>query len=240
MDRLSSLSTILAGLLIGLGIAIAGVSIGNAIYKSRLAERTVSVKGLAEKEVDADLAIWPLTFKDTGNDLSVLQKDVDAKREAITNFLEAAGFSRSEISYSASKISDTQAELYGNPSVRPSFRYVAQATVTLRSNNVSGVKNTIENSGTLVAKGIALAESWESRTQFLFTGLNTIKPEMIEAATKNAREAAEKFAMDSRSIVGKIRTASQGLFEITDRDPNSPDKKKVRVVTKVDYYLVDE
>lgn len=237
MERISFT---LGGLLIGLGIAIAGFSIGNAIYKSRLAERTVSVKGLAEKEVDADLAIWPITFKETGNDLSLLQKSIDAKREVITQFLESSGFPRTEISYSASKINDTQAEMYANPTARPVFRYVAQATVTLRSNNVAGVKKTIENSGTLITKGIGLAENWENRTQFLFTGLNAIKPEMIETATKSAREAAEKFAKDSESKVGKIRSATQGLFEITDRDPNSPDRKKVRVVTKVDYYLVDQ
>jgi uncharacterized protein len=237
MERISFT---LGGLLIGLGIAFAGFSIGNAIFKSRLAERTVSVKGLAEKEVDADLAIWPITFKETGNDLSLLQKSIDTKREVITQFLESSGFARPEISYSASKINDTQAEMYANPTARPNFRYVAQATVTLRSNNVAGVKKTIENSGALITKGIGLAENWENRTQFLFTGLNAIKPEMIETATKSAREAAEKFAKDSESKVGKIRSASQGLFEITDRDPNSPDRKKVRVVTKVDYYLVDQ
>lgn len=96
------------------------------------------------------------------------------------------------------------------------------------------------SSCSLFAKGIAVAENWENRTQFLFTSLNAIKPEMIEAATKSAREAAEKFAKDSGSKAGKIRSASQGRFEITDRDANSPDRKQVRVVRKVGYYLVDE
>ena len=111
----------------------------------------------------------------------------------------------------------------------------------MRSLDVAAVKKAIEKSGDLVGQGIVLgAEQWNSRTEFLFTGLNRVKPEMIEAATMSAREAAEKFAKDSGSTVGKIRTATQGLFTITNRDENSPDLKLVRVVTTVEYYLVDQ
>ncbi len=239
MEKPSALPASILGLCIGLGLAVAGFAVGHGLYASRVADRSVSVRGLAEREVDADLAIWPVTFKEAGNDLAQLQRNIDTKRETIARFLESAGFKRPEISYSASKINDTQAEAYGGQ-LQPKFRYVAQATVTLRSNDVALVKKTIEQSGQLVAQGIALAENWENRTQYLFTGLNTIKPEMIEAATKSAREAAEKFATDSGSKVGKIKSASQGLFEISDRDANSPDRKLVRVVTRVDYFLIDE
>jgi hypothetical protein len=236
-----SLSTsVLWGLTIGIGIAIAGLAIGNAFYKARAAERYVSVRGLAEREVDANLVIWPITFKEASNDLVDLQKGIEEKRELIAAFLEANGFKRRDLSYSAPRITDTQAERNEGTKSRSLFRYVAQATVTLRSQDVTSVKKTMEQSGSLVGKGVVLAEeTWENRTQFLFAGLNKIKPEMIEAATKSAREAAIKFAKDSGSEVGKIRKATQGLFEITDRDHNSPDRKLIRVVTTVEYYLVD-
>lgn len=240
MEKPSLAPSLILGLCIGIGVAIGGMSIGRGFYDSRIGDRSVSVRGLAERDVDADLVIWPLMFKEAGNDLAQLQRSVDSKRESIAKFLEASGFKRSEISYSASMINDTQAELYGGGQSQPRFRYVAQATVTLNSRDIAAVKKTIEQSGQLVAQGIALAGNWESRPQYLFTALNDIKPEMIEAATRSAREAAEKFATDSGSKVGKIKSASQGLFEITDRDVNSPDRKKVRVVTRVDYFLVDE
>lgn len=239
-ERPSLLSSSLRGLFIGVGIAVAGFLLGHALYSSRLAERSVSVKGLAEREVDADLAIWPITFKEAGNSLLDLQRSIDEKREIITKFLQTSGFTAAEISYGAPKINDLVADNFNQNAAEGKFRYIAQATVILRSSNVAAVKRNIEKTGDLIAKGIAVAESWENRTQFLFTSLNSIKPEMIEAATRSAREAAEKFAKDSGSKVGKIRGATQGLFEISDRDANSPDRKLVRVVTKVDYYLVDE
>jgi len=231
---------LLNSLILGISIAIAGISVGTGFFKGRAADRYVTVKGLAERDVNADLAVWPITFKVAENDLGAVQKGVDASRQSITEFLLEAGFKQEQISYSAPRITDTQAErMYGDQSRSP-YRYVAQATVTARSNDVSLAKGTMEESGTLVGKGIVLAEeSWQNPTEFLFTSLNQIKPEMIEEATKNAREAAEKFALDSGSEVGKIRNATQGYFSIADRDQNSPDVKKVRVVTTVQYYLVD-
>jgi hypothetical protein len=227
-------------IVLGIAIAVAGISIGVGFFKGRAGDRYVTVKGLAEREVNADLAVWPITFKVAENTLGAVQTGIDQSRQNITEFLIEAGFTEDQISYSAPNITDTQAErMYGNQSRSP-YRYLAQATVTSRSTNVVLVKDTMEKSGALVGKGVVLAEqSWQNPTEFLFTSLNDIKPEMIEAATKNAREAAEKFALDSGSKVGKIRNATQGYFSITDRDQNSPDVKNVRVVTTVQYYLVD-
>jgi hypothetical protein len=105
---------------------------------------------------------------------------------------------------------------------------------------VPAVKTAAEKAGELIGKGIVLVgENYGRTTEFLFTGLNDIKPAMIQEATKNAHTAAEQFAKDSGSKVGKIKNASQGLFTITDRDMNTPDKKNVRVVTTVEYYLND-
>lgn len=236
--NVSPLSAAILGISIGLGILIGSVFIANALFKIKSAERFVTVKGLAEREVNADLAIWPVTFKDVGNDLIGLQKIVEQRRDVITKFLLAKGFDQNDISYSAPKITDAQADYYGNN--KPSYRYRVQATVTLRSAEVQDVKETMEASGELISKGVVLADNWESRTAFLFTGLNSIKPEMIKDATINAREAAATFAEDSGSKVGKIRKASQGYFNISDRDQNSPDKKIVRVVTTMEYFLVDD
>lgn len=239
MDQKSIWNASVMGLAVGLGILVAGLSLSQALYKARAADRYVTVKGLAEREMPANLAFWPVTFKVAADDLGVLQKAIDNKRKTIVSFLVNLGFQEAEISHASPKIVDTKAEQhYGEKRVN-AFRYIAQTTVTLRSENVKLVKASMEKSGDLVRKGIVLADTWEGRSEFLFTDLNKIKPEMIEEATVNARQAAEQFAKDSGSQVGKIRTASQGFFSIADRDRNSPDFKKIRVVTTVQYYLVD-
>lgn len=229
--------SILSAVVLGLCIAIAGVSIGMGFYKGRARDRYVTVKGLAERDVNADLAIWPISFNVAENDLNALQKGIDTNRETVRQFLLDAGFKAEDLSLSPPKIRDTQSEMRGEGATKSPYRYIAQATVTTRTRNVGLVKKTMEESGKLVERGVVPASS--SPTEFLFTGLNEIKPAMIEEATRNAREAAEQFAKDSESRVGKIRNASQGFFSIEDRDRNSPDLKKIRVVTTVEYYLVD-
>jgi len=239
MNGRSLASSIVLGITLGLGIALAGFFVGDALYKFRSSQRYVTVKGLAERSVDADLAIWPLTISETGNDLSQLQGRLDNARNVINKFLVQFGFNASEISESPPRITDYYAQGYTGRDV-PRNRYKAEKTVTLRSANVSLVKKAMEESGKLVKKGIVLANNYGRGTEFLFTGLNKIKPEMIARATKNARKAAEQFALDSGSKVGAIRKARQGLFTIRNRDMNSPDLKIVRVVTTVEYFLVND
>ena len=235
----NTLAALLLGALVGTGIASAGWFTARGLREVRESQRFVTVKGLAEREVDADLAIWPVTFKDTGDDLAELQRRVDAKREVVAGFLVEAGFPREEVSFAVPRIQDRQTENTGQPGRPSGPRYLEQATVIVRSRNVAAVKMAMDRSGQLVGRGVMLAQDWENRPQFLFTGLNAIKPEMIEQATLSAREAAAKFAKDSGSRVGRIRTASQGLFTVSDRDPNSPERKVVRVVTTVEYFLGD-
>jgi hypothetical protein len=231
---------VFGALVIGLCVAIAGISIGYGFYRGRASDRYVTVKGLAEREAKADLAIWPISFKVAANDLGRLQAEIDSDRETVTAFLIEAGFEQEDISYSAPNIIDTEAERVHGGAQKAPYRYVAEATVTTRTGDVDLVKSSMENAGNLVGKGLVLADqSWRSPTEFLFTALNDIKPGMIEEATKDARRAATKFAEDSESKVGKIRHASQGYFSISDRDRNSPEFKKIRVVTSVEYYLVD-
>lgn len=238
MERNTLAAAVLGGL-VGLGIAVAGFSAAGAMTTLRAAQRYVTVKGLAEREVPADVAIWPLTFKESGDDLVELQRRVDARRELVASFLHEAGFKPGEISFSMPRIQDRQAEPMGPPGSQRGPRFLEQATVTVTSGDVEAVKKAMDRSGQLVQRGVMLAQDWESRPQYLFRGLNAIKPEMIEQATVNAREVATRFAKDSGSKLGKIRSASQGLFTITDRDPNSPERKVVRVVTTIEYFLDD-
>jgi hypothetical protein len=238
-DNSFSASAIL-GITLGLGLVIAGFFVGDALYKARASERYVTVKGLAERIVKADLAIWPLTFKETDNDLVRLQRKVDTNRKAIREFLVGAGFSEAEISESPVDIMDFEAQPYIQPGENRQYRYMAQATLILRSPNVALVKQAMERSGELVSGGIALVGSeYGQRAEFLYTSLGKIKPEMIAEATQDARRAAEQFARDSGSETGAIRKATQGLFSIEDRDRFSPDQKHVRVVTTIEYYLDD-
>jgi len=201
-------------------------------------EEFVTVKGLSEREVAADLAIWPIAFTLSDNDLTQLQGQIQTARKTVYGFLTENGFEQSEISNAPPQITDTRTgsgEL--DASKRPS-RYQGNITVLLRSAKIAKVKGAMESCDKLVQQGIALSGGdYSSKPQFLFTGLNQIKPDMIQEANRNARKAAERFAADSNSPVGAVRHAVQGPFEINDVDSSSPDRKIVRVVTTVDFYL---
>ena len=233
--RLLAAATVL-GALLALGLAAAGALVGNALYRARAAERIVTVKGLSEREVPADLVIWPVVFSVTGGDLAGLQARVEEDAATIRAFLSELGFEESEMSLSAPRVTDREGQGYPN---QPVDRYLVEATLTLRSGKIEPARRAIERSGDLVKQGVTLIRSYEYTTQYLFTGLEEIKPEMIAEATRDARRAAQQFAADSGSEVGAIRQAQQGYFSIEDRDPFSPEHKRVRVVTTVEYFLDD-
>ena len=224
------------GVCLALGLAAAGYLLAGALYAARAADRFVTVKGLSEREVPADLALWPIVFTHTGNDLTALQARVEKDAEAIRGYLSGFGFGDGESSLSAPRVSDNWANYGGQ---RPAERYQVESTLTLRSDKIDQVRQAIQQSGDLVRAGVTLIRSYEYSTQYLFTRLEEIKPEMIAEATRDARRAAEQFAEDSGSRVGGIRRAQQGYFSIEDRDPYSPESKKVRVVTTVEYFLVE-
>jgi len=241
MENRTVWSSFILGTTISLGIIIASFFISDALVKLRAANRYVTVKGLAEQEVDADLAIWPISFEDADNDLSLLYQRSDAKRETINKFLLTGGLTKKDISFLPPQVMDFHAHKYSYGKEKRPLRYRVEATILVRTENVPLIKKLMEKSTELINAGIVIIQAdYQKSTEFLFTGLNAIKPAMIEEATKNARKAAEKFAKDSGSTVGKIRNARQGLFTITNRDNNSPDRKKVRVVTTIEYFLVDE
>ena len=228
------------GVSVAIGLATAGFFIAQAVETAKRFERFVTVKGLSEREVPADLAIWPIRFNVAANDLKPLQEQITASRDTVRQFLITTGFNEEEISTSSPQITDLETSSRSESEERkpPAFRYSANVTTLLRSARVDDVRKAMEKSDQLVQSGIALAGGdYNTRVEFIFMGINAIKPAMIEEATMNARKAAEQFAKDSKSNVGTIRRATQGGIEINDRDSSSPHRKIIRIVTTVDYFL---
>lgn len=219
-----------------LGLLALGICIILAVGKFTGTKRIVNVKGLATQEVMADHVIWPLVVKDVDNDLVSLNATLERKTQHIVKFLKDNGIQENEITLSAPSVYDRYANTYSDD--RVSTRYQMQQVVTVSSSNVELVRNLESKQGELLKKGIAITRNdYEYPILYDFNGLNELKPQMVEVATRNAREVAQKFADDSGSRLGKIQTASQGQFSIYDRDSNTPWIKIVRVVTSVTYYL---
>lgn len=198
--------------------------------------RSVTVRGLSEREVDADLVVWPLSFTVGSNDLNLLRKEIISKNDVCVEFLKKHGLDDSDFMVQAPQIQDNSVNLYIDRD-RISYKYIAQSKILVRSNKINEVKTAQNDSLNLAEKGIAVRQEYDSKMQFEFTKLNDIKPEMIAEATKNARLAAEQFAHDSGSRVGKIKKATQGLFSIDDAAIGLEEKKHIRVVTSVEYLL---
>ena len=225
-----------SGLFIMIGLVVLGMMFPRAVEKYRSYDRTVNVKGLCEKEVKADKVIWPVVYKIMANDIQSVYDQTDANTAIITAFLESGGISPDEISVSVPKISDKYATEYGSND--RAYRYIATNVLTVCTSDVDAVLALMSRQAELLKKGVVTGgDSWENPVEFKYEGLNDIKPQMIEEATMNAREAAQKFAKDSGSRLGKIKTANQGTFTLENRDSNTPYIKTVRVVTSVTYYL---
>jgi len=235
---MNTVSSFVLGLLLAIGLAVAGYGVGRGFVEARALDRSVEVKGLAEREAPADTAIWPLQFVVAGDDLEALVRQIEGQREAVTAFLAARGFAPDEISVSSPSVLDRLAQAYSDPNVR--FRYSVSQVVTVFTGKIDAVRSAGRELLELGKVGVVLnQENFEFRTQYLFNGLNEIKPAMIEEATRNGREVANRFAEDSESRLGKLKAARQGQFTIEDRDSNNPHIKKVRVVSTLEYYLID-
>lgn len=228
-------------LILAIGIFFGCRAIKQGIVQFKEMDRTVTAKGLCEREVKADKVTWPLKFKELGNDPAELYDRIEKDNAVIVGFLKSNGLTDEEISLAPPTMVDQQANIsYSSETVR--YRYKANCVVTVVSKNVDLVRKLVNKQPELMRQGVTIVgneydDSGEVRYEF--TGLNDIKPEMIAEATKNARKTAERFAEDSESELGKIRTADQGQFSIENRDKNTPWLKNVRVVTTVVYYLKD-
>ena len=228
-------------LILAVGIFFGCRAIKQGIVQFKEMDRTVTAKGLCEREVKADKATWPLKFKELGNDPAELYGRIEKDNEVILKFLKEGGLTDDEISLAPPTLVDQQANMsYSSETVR--YRYKANCVVTVVSKNVDLVRKLVNKQPELMRQGVTIVGNEyddESGVSYEFTALNDIKPEMIAEATKNARKTAERFAEDSESELGKIRTADQGQFSIESRDKNTPWLKNVRIVTTVVYYLKD-
>jgi hypothetical protein len=231
---------LLGALILGLGLLGAGFLVGRGFERGRAADRYVTVKGLAETFVTADLAVWPLRITATGDDLGRVQDRIDTDLAAVTEFLTEQRIEAGAIQPQRVEVTDLLAQPYRPEGVGDN-RFILAQTVIVRTEQVDQVARLNQQTGELVRRGIVLADT--GGPTYLFTRLNEIKPEMLAEATRNARLSAEQFAADSASAIAEIRRASQGLFEILPRDPapgllepNQMDKK-VRVVSTIEYRL---
>lgn len=227
----------LLGAFLFAGLLGAAYLLANSIVDIKQMERTVEVKGLSEREVPADIAIWPISFNMADNDLVNLYQTIEQQNAKVVDFLKARGFTESEITISTPAVVDKLAREYDS-SYASRFRYTASSTITVYTSQVDLARESMIKVVDLGREGIAIAGDNYS-TQFIYSQLNQIKPEMIEEATRNARQAADKFASDSDSRLGKIKRANQGTFSIENRDSSTAHIKKVRVVSTVEYYLSD-
>lgn len=233
-------AAILGALLLAAFVAV-GLIARDAALAVKALERTVTVKGLSEREVPANLATWPIIFQVASNDLDELFAAVESNARVVTEFLASHGIAADEIVLSPPSVTDLYAQQWGDKQ-HIKFRYTAMVTVTVYSEQVDAVRTAMADVIELGKRGIVIdgqAAMHQGNELFLFTGLSALKPAMIEEATRNARAVAEKFAQDSNSRLGKIRRASQGQFSITNRDATTPHIKTVRVVSTIEYYLSD-
>lgn len=226
-------------LILCVGLIIMGACIADGLTSAFQSDRIVTVKGLSEREVPADKVIWPLVYKELGNDPAEMYDRLATKNRKVIDFLKEKGIAEKEICESAIQVSDRQADSYDQNNVL--YRYKATSVITVTSSQVELIRKIMQSQSELMKMGIALVteEYGTNIVKYEFTGLNKIKPDMIEESTKNARATAEKFAKDSESKLGKIRNASQGQFSIDNRDSNTPYIKRIRVVSTIEYYIED-
>jgi uncharacterized protein len=240
----------LAWPVLALGIALGGWFVGMGVQSIRTADRFVNVKGVAEREVKADLALWPIQLAVTDNDLAAAQSRLSQNVGRVVAFLRSNGIDSTEIELQTLRVTDVMANPFRGEQ-RVGSRFILQQTVSVRSGDTDRIQATSQKVGELVNAGVVLSSGPEwgpGGPSYIFRKLNDLKPAMIAEATSQARKAAEQFAKDSRSNLGGIHRANQGVFVILPRDAAGSDQgpgiaeqsqmyKIVRVVTSVEYLL---
>ena len=231
----SRISLILSAGLIAVGLTAAGYFVGQGISERSAGRRMISVKGLSEREVPASVATWTIGYSASGNELGEINKKLAESTKAVIAFLKEAGFAETDMAVQPPSLQDTSMEPREKDVPPPPERYKASQSVLLRTAKVDLIKPALASASNLMVSGVLL--SGKSEPSYIFNELNAIKPGMIQEATKNARIAAEQFARDSQTTLGKLRNASQGWFKIDDRDAATPERKIVRVVVDVEYEI---
>jgi hypothetical protein len=229
---------IIAAALIALGIVCLGWSIKAGIDNFANKDRKVSVKGLAEREVEADKVTWPIVSKELGNDLPELYNKIGVTQGKIKSFLLRNGIKEAELTVNAPQVVDLNAREYGERN-QP-YRYIVTSVITVTSQNVKQVRSIIAKQGDLLKEGVAIVGGgYENPVKYEYVSFKEMKPKMMQEAIENAEKTAQQFAENSHSQLNKIVSADQGQFSIENRDENTPYIKKVRVVTTVTYSLKD-
>lgn len=226
-------STALAALLLAAGLAASGFFIGRGLGQQNAAAGAISVKGLAEREVPASIAIWTLSYSASGNDLAEIDAKLSQSTASVAKFLAGAGFEDKDIAVQPPAVTDLSLVARGKDEPPPPARFEGSQSVLLRTSRVEMVKPALATAARLIAEGVQL--SGRNEPVFIFNRINEIKPGMIEEATRNARIAAQQFAEDSDVKLGKLRKAIQGWFQAVDRDAATPEVKTVRVIVDVEY-----
>jgi uncharacterized protein len=229
----SALTRVLSALVLAIGLVAAGYFIGQGISDRNTGRRTISVKGLSEREVPASVATWTVGYSANGNELGEINRKLGESTKAVIAFLKEAGFAEADMAVQPPTLQDTSMEQREKDVPPPPERYKAFQSVLLRTAKVDLIKPALASASNLMVSGVLL--SGKADASYIFNELNAIKPGMIQEATKNARIAAEQFARDSQTSLGKLRNASQGWFKIDDRDAATPERKIVRVVVDVEY-----
>src|SRR6056297_2215251 len=233
---------LLASLILGISAIISAALIGDGLTDLRTGDRYVTVKGVAEREVNADLALWPIRFVATGASLSQAQDKARSSRDAIMAFLKLQAIDQDAVELQRLDVTDTRANPYQANNGEQKF--IISQTLMVRSTDIDRIRQAAQGVSELVDSGVVLSSDYgPSGPTYLFNGLNNIKPEMIAEATASAREAADQFAQDAKAELGGLRRANQGVFQILARDQapgimeGQQPVKTVRVVSTVEYYL---
>ena len=232
-----------------IGLALNGIFIGRALQRFKKEDRSISVKGFAEREVKANLAVWTIKTRVTTNNIEEGSRQIETDKQKIVEFLLKKGIKENEIFQQDLKVVDKMAREYGNSDIG-NFRYIIENSMQVRSENVDTIQNVKGMTDELLKMGVVISnvDDYRPSVQYLFTKLNDIKPEMLQEATQNARKAAMEFTKESKVKLGDLKKANQGLFTIVDRDDfisgqtgegyggNLNDiYKKVRVVVNIEF-----
>ena len=229
---------IIGAALIAFGLVCLGWFIKAGIDNFSEKDRKVNVKGLAEREVEADKVTWPIVSKEVGNDLPGLYDKIGATQQKIKAFLLRNGIKQEELTENAPQVMDLQAREYSDAN-KP-YRYIVTSVITVTSQQVRQVRKIIARQGDLLKEGVAIVDGgYENPVKYEYVSFQEMKPKMMQEAIENAEKTAQQFAENSHSQLNKIVSADQGQFSIDNRDENTPYIKKVRVVTTVTYSLKD-
>lgn len=243
-QNFQSIGLIVSIIILGLGIGHAGSAVHDGLTNFRSYDRSVSMKGLAQRDVEADLALWPISYSETGNDLTALQDQMEKHGETVLSFLKKHGIADDEIELQQVVVQDLLAQSYRQNNV-DSNRYILTQSYLVRTQKIDAISKASKKIGDLIKQGVVFSANSSTTPTYLFTKLNEIKPAMIAEATRNARKAAREFAKNSGQEVGGIKYASQGVFQILPRDESyvvsesQQRQKTVRVVSTIRFYLED-